>query len=156
MLRGFVIDILDPQPLLTQISARYNADFVLPLTDSMYVVDWVNGNSLIKRYADETIPRLPCVYWTRAVMLARPTNLGVLQIVGRADGGTGRAECIVFADGALIFDRVFTLTPVHGQQIMRLPTGFKARRWSVRLGCDADVEISEVNLAGTADELRTV
>jgi hypothetical protein len=157
-LNGFIIDILDPQPLMTEITAGYNADFVLPLTDSMYVVTHANAVSSIKRFADETIPRLPCVFWTRDEILPRPTNLGVIQVVGRADGasGTGTVKCTVFADGAQVFNHTFTLTATHGQQIIRLPSGFKARRWSVRIEPSPDVQIAEVNLAGTADELRIV
>jgi hypothetical protein len=158
VLNGFIINILDPQPLMTEITAGYNADFVLPLTDSMYVVTHPASDSLIKRFADETIARLPCVFWTRDEILARPTNLGVLQVVGRYDGPNiiGAALCTVFADGAAVFTHNFVFRTTHGQQIIRLPSGFKARRWSVLVEATEDVQIAEVNLAGTADELRIV
>jgi hypothetical protein len=158
MLRGFIIDILDPQPLMTEITAGYNADFVLPLTDSMYVVNYLAGNSLIKRYADETVPRLACVFWTRAVILPRPANMGVMQLVGRRDGdsASNSATCTVYADGVAVFTHTFILSSAHGQRFISLPSGFKARRWSVRIAADADIEISELNLAGTKLELMTV
>lgn len=185
VLRGFVVNILDGGVVtftdasqsaasaarLTEITTAYHADFVLPLTDSMYVVNYAGGKSIIQRYADETVARKIASYITRDVILPRPENFGVLQLVARFDDATASGAryvtCFVTADGgrapdgSFEFVRTFahTFTLLAGeskQQITRLPSGFKARRWRVEIGLPSDVAVYEVNLAGTALELMTV
>jgi hypothetical protein len=176
VLNGFIINIMDggeTPPIaarMTEITAGYHADFVLPLTDSMYVVSYAGGNSIIKRYADETMPRKVGDYTTRDVILPKPESFGVLQVLARLDpaaGGVRFLTCIVTADGgrdgngnpqpAQVFAHTFSVFSTENKPYRaKLPSGFKARRWSVSIGVDHDILVYGVHLAGTELELAEV
>lgn len=153
-LPGFLVNIGNADPQLSEWVGPGNqvADFVLPQTDSMYVVTFSGGASTISRFADENQLGQACSYWTRDVILPKPLNMGVLQVVG-----TGTVTVSVYADGVLRAGPTPMVlgSPANALQI-RLPAGFEARRWSVSMSLATGATVSEVYLAGTPLELMSV
>lgn len=156
---GFLISVDGEDPQMTEFvpPAGIVADFVLPQTDSMYVVTGGGAISSIARFGDETVARQACSYWTADNIQPRPCNMGVIQLVG-----LGTAQAQTYADGnpvgnLLTFNLASPTNPNSpGQQTIRLPDGFKARRWSVSLTLFPGTVVSEVYLAETALDLKAV
>lgn len=151
---GFIVNMLDGDPQFTRYTptSLQTGEFVMPLTDSLYVVNYAAPVSTINRFADENVARIPCTYWTRDVITPKPENMAALQVVG-----TGFVIATVYADGVALPSITFNLSSTNpGQAFARLPGGYKARRWSVYLALGANAVVSEVNLAGNLLELRNV
>lgn len=151
---GFYVNVDAETPRLIewQAGGTQVADFVLPLTDSMYVVDYTAPVSTVSRFADERAARLPGTWLSRDVIVANPCNFGCLQVVGY-----GLVIATVFADGVAVATLNFTLPPSTINEItQRLPAGFHARRWSVQFQLDVNAVVSEAYLAGTRLELKRV
>lgn len=153
LVNGFIVNIDGAAPRLVEYSTVGQvADFVLPLTDSMYIVNYQPPVSTMSRFSDESTFRMSFVYQTRDVIEPRPVNFGGIQIVG-----LGSIIATVFADGAFVAALSFTFPPtIPGRATMRLPSGFKAIAWSVRLAGAPGALVSEVHLAETLSELKNV
>lgn len=125
---GFMMRFEEEAPSLTQLSAGITAAFVHPLADALYVS---NGSSIYEFRAATT--RKALTWWSKDFTLP-PTNFSALQLIG-----TGTLNVSVYADGVLTHTEMVTLTD-SGQTVRRLPSGFLARRWSVKFVGSATLE----------------
>lgn len=150
---GFLLGVTDDITSFVEYNSggTQRADFILPVTDSLYVVTYVGGVSTISRFADETMPTDACTFWTREFELEKPENFGILALTGAG----GNCTATVYADGVAQAPMLFTFPTQLNQIVERLPSGFKARRWSVLLQLASGVVISEVFLSGTRLELMS-
>lgn len=121
---------------LTEMNAQ--AGFILPQTDSFYVAV---GTGI---YQFGVGSALSLSWYSKDFNLPTSQNFGAIQVFG-----TGTITVNVYADGALIHNSSFT-----NNETKRLPDGFKARKWQVRLTGTGTVR--EVHLAPTMRALRNV
>jgi hypothetical protein len=138
-----------------------DADFVMPREDKLYLIKSSGGVSTIAQFQSEDEPRVAARYWTREISLPKPESLGAMEI--RGFGGSVRVEVFTDANAtdplgstwstrAPMFDRTFSFAGVSSI-MTKLPAGYKARTYSVRLTLAANTVVKEVLLASTAAEL---
>lgn len=142
---GFVLRFEEEAPSLTEISYAIQAAFNHPLADSLYVVQGT------KAYVFRSLNDRTSFMWTsKEFVLPKPTNFGVLQLIG-----SGELGIELIADGATV---VLSTEPVDmsGGTLVRLPSGFLARRWSLGLFGTENAEIQEAYLANSITELQGV
>lgn len=159
---GFYLSLADADPQFTQFlpSSPLVSNFTLPHNDSLYVVSAPLSNSTIERFADETVRHVNFRYQTRDVILARPENLGALQVIGY--GAEGSILTInVYGDAQLIASVPLTFTGPNNADgtrayAFRLPGGVKARRWGLILESGDDQVVQEAYLAPTMSDLALV
>lgn len=161
---GFKINVADTEAGLTKYLPERDADFNIhpiahfqsPRDGKLYLIYPLQTNgSQIKEAFSEQVPRIPALYWTRTIHLAKPENLGALEI--RGYGGTVRVEVFDDRSGfAPIYDKTFTLGGLQSPSRGRLPGGRKARNYSVRLTLGRNTVIRELALASTPQELERV
>lgn len=144
---GFLIRLDEDQGTFSDCSVVANAAFFLPQTDQFYLGI---GNAVYG--FDEGAPLL-MTWVSKDFVVQRPTNFGALEIIAQlAPGGSGSLEYAVYADG---IERTRTTVPVSATQtrtVVRLPSGFTARRWAV--GVRGQVIVKELHLANVPSELQ--
>lgn len=141
---GVLIRFEEEQLSMTRLTDVIRAAFVNPADDALYVSD---GTS-IKAFRTSAA-RKPFAWWSKDFTLPRPENFGACQV-----RGDGTLTLEVHADGQLRHTETNLSLSDAGQKIVRLPSGFLARTWSVRLTGTA--EVVDVVLAGTQRELSHV
>lgn len=141
---GFMLRFEEEALSMTRLTEGFRAAFVNPVDDSLYVSD---GSTVEVFRAG--VGRKPFVWHSKDFTVARPENFGVLQLIG-----VGTVDVDIYADGTLRHTQAGVALPEAGDALLRLPSGFLARRWSVRLAGSA--EVMEANLASTVAELRSV
>lgn len=119
----------------TQFNEQVDASFMLPVADTLYYS--VGANVYKFRSGDP----YGYTWWSRDWIMSRPVNLGVGYV--RASGPV---------TVTVIADDVVRWTDTVSTGYFRLPAGFKALRWSVRLQGTSTVE--ELYLARSMEELR--
>lgn len=147
---GFIIKLDEEAGFYCESSTQADACYLLPQTDLYYLGI---GNA-IYAYGEGGTP-LVMTWQSKDVVLPRPSNFGVIQVVMDQVpnvGFTTGMEIQVFGDGALIFDQIVTLTGPSQNIIRRLPSGQKFRRYSVRFNGIGYVK--EVYLASVPSELQ--
>lgn len=142
---GFVVRLDDAQPYLTQLREPIYAAMVHPQADELYVS---SGAGVFVFEGGET--RQVFEWHSGDVVAAKPTNYGVLQLVG-----DGQVTAAIFADGAQVAETTLDLTDT-GSSTARLPGGFLARRWSLKLTGAPGAEVLEANIAVSHQELQSV
>jgi hypothetical protein len=138
---GFLIRFEEETSSLTNLSEPIYAAFVHPLADALYVS---NGNSIYEFRAGNT--RKSLAWWSKDFIVPKPTNFGAMQLIG-----SGSLTLEVYADGTMTHTQAVSLDD-RGFAIVRLPSGFLARRWSFKFTGSA--EISEAYLANSVTELQ--
>jgi hypothetical protein len=138
---GFMVRQDEGTGQMTQLSDVADATFILPETDQCYLL---YGGSVYQFMGDDSYRSFD--WWSKDFIVERPSNFGALQIV--MDPSHTGVTFTVYADGVA----VATGTTTGG--ILRLPSGFKARRWSIRLQGNAWVR--EVYIATSPTELASV
>ena len=142
---GFLIRMDEVTPSLTKVSDPVYCALVHPQTDNLYVGA---GSSI---YAFKTGgSRLPWTHWGKDYILPKQESLGAVQIVGN-----GSMTLTVYADGVQVHQVVINGNKT-GSSIARLPSGFRARRWSFMLQGSADSYLYEMNVVTSLAELQGV
>jgi len=132
----------ETQASFTKLSEPIYAAVVHPDADALYVAV---GNTAFEFCGLPTTR--PFVWQTKDFIETKPLNYGALQLVG-----DGAVTVTVYADEVAVLTTPETLTP-DGSNVIRLPSGFLARKWSVRLAAQANTEVRELNLVGSVSEL---
>jgi hypothetical protein len=140
---GFSIRFDEAEAQFSRIDTPVTANFVLPLTDSLYVAQ---GNSLF--IFGNAASFRPFSWTSREYILPTPMNYGALQTIG-----FGQYKVEVLVDGQVRYS-----ADVMGNHTTKLPSGFKSRKWRVRLSSQStgSVFVREVYLAPTLGALRNV
>jgi len=164
-LRGFKLNLTEPDPQLVkwlpQITPGVNkapsSDFESPANGRLNLIvrDPIGNGSSIREAFYESDDRVIATYWTREIHLSKPENLGAFEIRGYG----GLVQIDVFDDRSRvipIYTKVFTLAPApHGSVSKgRLPSGRKARNYSVKLTLGTNTVVRELYLASTPAELE--
>lgn len=128
---------------LTRLTDPIYASFTFALKDGLYVAA---GSALYNFKGDANTKAF--IWHSKDFILPKPVNFGCVQLIG-----AGAVTFSVYADGALIHTHAVTLEDV-GHTVFRLPAGFLARRWSIKLAGSANTTISECSLAYSPSELQ--
>lgn len=142
---GFLIRLDENTPSFTKLTDSITCAFVHPEADSLYVCQ---GNTLYSFKSGLT--RKPFTHWSKDFLLGKPESLGAIQIIG---GGT--VTVTVYADGSQIMQSTQTLTE-SGSTVVRLPSGFRARKWSFSVDGQADSYIQQYAVVTSPSELANV
>lgn len=139
---GFLMKLDENQPTMTELSDPVYSATVFPQADALYLG---SGNSL---YEFKGLPnRLGWSFWSKDFILPKQENLGCLQLVGG-----GSLTLTVYADGTQVMQTLVSMDQT-GSTVVRLPSGFRARRYSFKLDGQADSFVYELNVASAPGEL---
>ena len=143
---GFMVDLRDERSFIT----RWTSTVAVSALNE----DWYTGNilvtigDLVYRWDDPLIvagPR-PFTWKSKTFSTNRPVCFGALRIDGPSGGST---QVQIFADGLEKFNQTVAFNAMR-----RLPSGYKATDWAVRVvGTD---HIQDIALAETGKELANV
>lgn len=141
-----IFDISGEQPFFIQSGVAGVALFTDQFTGSMYLGQYVGGDTVISQWDAPAAVRLTATWKSAVVLLPFPTNFAGVRVESDpTDQTVGTMSLDVIADGVV----VRTITTVDTPE--RLPSGFLAQRWELKItGTRA---ISAVTLANTFDEL---
>lgn len=151
---------------LPSIEARFGETGALMLLMGQVVAFGEPGAPTIGRaFATDSFDHRGFVYRSRIETLPRPVNMGVVQVHAMFDGDEATAddlvvEVVAWPDGTSGNPRAYPVL-ISGERLFdtvtfRLPGGYKARRWQVRLTAKPKVRVRKITLAETALELRNV
>lgn len=142
---GFLMRFEEENPSLVRLSDPITAAYVHPQADALYVAD-SNGIGAFKAGAST----VPFIWRSKDFAQQKPTNFGAVQLIG-----TGTVTLRVYADDVL---RLTSSVSMNTEGvIVRLPSGFLARRWSLELESSTDnVEVQEANMVTSVSELQGV
>jgi hypothetical protein len=136
-----VLDLTGQGAVLTtsnlNAASAFSGGYYDPSTDTLYVAQ---GNSIAR--FDRGSP-LTATWRSKLFRLPWAQSMAVGQVIAASYPVTIR----VYANGQLRASQVVT-----GDQHFTLPGGFRARDWEIEV--EASVEVSEVNLATSAAELK--
>lgn len=139
---GFLIRLDENTPSFTKLTDPITCAFVHPEADALYlgygqnVYNFKGGAS-----------RMPFTHWSKDFLLPRPESLGAIQFIGG-----GEITVIVYVDGAQVLSNTLTITDT-GATVMRLPSGFKCRRWSFKVEGRADSFVQRYAVVTSPSEL---
>lgn len=119
--QNFVARLDEAAGTLTEWSEYGDGAFVVPSSDGLYY----SQGAKINRFSSGS--RMPFVWHSKDFILAKPENFGVAQVVL---GASGNFEIAFYADGEL--KHTESVSGMEKVITFRLPSGFMARRWSVR------------------------
>lgn len=142
---GFLIRLDDVAPSFTKLTDPITCAFVHPEADSLYV-----GYGTSMYSFKNSLARKAYSHWSKDFILAKPESLGALQLIG-----TGTVTATVYADGSQVFQSTKALDST-GLTVLRLPSGFRARRWSVKIDGQADSYVQQYSLVTSPSELVNV
>lgn len=135
---GFIFDPSDAESTWTDLNFQATAVWNDPVTANLYVVV---GTSLSLFDGDGANP-MTFTWQSRDQVFAKPVNLGRAKVRATAYPVTLK----VYADGALKFT-----VAVADDQIIALPAGFRAKRWSFSVSGTSTVR--EVILGESVDDI---
>lgn len=147
---GFLMRFDDAAPYLVKMSHGATAAYVNPLNDALY---FVYGNATPKAVHVGQFRAGSsggCVWHSKDFVTPKPVNFGAYQLVGK-----GEVTVYVYADGALSTVET-TLINNTGRIIKRMPSGFKARRWSFKIQLETGAQVDEFNVAESPVEFADV
>lgn len=142
---GFLIRMDENSPSFTKVTDPVYCALVHPLSDSLYVG---SGSTIYAFKAGGSTQ--PWIHWGKDYILPKQENLGAIQIVGG-----GSMTVTVYADGTQVFQTLVTVTN-EGSTVFRLPSGFRARRWSFKVEGQAGSFVYEMNVVTSPAELQGV
>lgn len=142
---GFLIRLDDVTPSFTRLTDPITCAFVHPEADALYVG---YGTSMYAFKGSST--RKAYTHWSKDFILAKPESLGAIQLIGN-----GSVALSIYADGSPVFDTTVDVES-NGMTVLRLPSGFRARRWSVLLSGEADSYVQQYALVTSPSELVNV
>lgn len=143
---GFLVKLDENAPSMTEVTDPVYSAIVFPQSDALYVGA---GNSLYEFKGG--LDRLNWKFWSKDHVLPRPENLGCLQVVGG-----GMVTLTVYADGNEVFRKEDQLLDQFGSTVIRLPAGFKSRRWSFKIEGGVNSFVYEMTPAVSPSELANV
>lgn len=138
---GFLIDIDEGGGAMSKVRTYVNGAFILPETDQCYITD--TSGRLYQMFGGDSASY---IWQSKDFIVDRPTNFGALQLIL---GGSGTVTYTVYADGV-----ARSTGTVTASGIVRLTSGFRARRWSVKL--EGTAIVREMYLATIPQELMNV
>jgi hypothetical protein len=143
---GFMIDMNDQRrfisrwqstPSVSALTKHWlTGDILVTIDDIVYKWDDVSAGPAPREYT----------WQSKTYYTPRPVNYGALQIEG-SDSGSAQVE--VFANGILKFDE---LVNFHEQR--RLPSGFKATDWAIRVVSTDNIQ--DIAIGETGKDLAIV
>lgn len=142
---GFLIRMDESNPSFTKVTDPVYCALVHPLSDSLYVG---SGSTIYAFKAGGSTQAW--THWGKDYILPKQENLGAVQLVG---GGT--MTFTVYADGTQVFQTLVTIDQT-GSTVFRLPSGFRARRWSFKIDGQAGSFVYEMNIVTSPAELQGV
>lgn len=140
---GFLIRFEEDALSLTYLSHGYYASYRHPIADALYVS---NGSSVFNFRAG--FARASMTWRSKDFILPKPTNFGSMQLIG-----SGTLTLTVYADGVSRYSAAVSINNT-GTTVVRLPSGFLARRWSFSLSGSG--EVREAYLSNAISELPNV
>lgn len=141
---GFLLRYDEVEASFTRLTSPVTAAFVHPQGDSLYVA---NGSIVYSFKSSAT--RLPFIWHSKDYITPKPVNFGALSLFGDKS-----VKVTVLADGVIKHTQTVTLTEDFGVD-MRLPSGFLARKWSVKIEGVAGASVSQLCLAGSFMEMQS-
>jgi hypothetical protein len=135
----------ETSPSLTKVTDPVYCALVHPQTDNLYV----GADSAIYAFKAGS-GRLAFTHWGKDFILPRQENLGAVQLIG-----TGSVTITVYADGEQVHQATISIGQ-SGASIIRLPSGFRARRWSFKVDGAANSQVFELNIVTSPGELKGV
>lgn len=142
---GFLIRMDETSPSFTKVTDPVSCALVHPESDALYVG---YGSTLYNFKSGGSTQTW--THWGKDYILPSPQNFGCIQFVG-----SGTINLTVYADGTSVHQQSIALTD-SGRTIIRLPSGFLARRWSFKVDGLADSYVYEMNVASSLTELASV
>ena len=142
---GFLIRMDEATPSFTKLSDPIYSATVHPQADALYL----GMGSTIYEFKSGS-NRLSWSHWGKDYILAKQENLGAVQLVGG-----GSVTMTVYADGAQVFQTLVNMDQT-GSTVVRLPSGFRARRWSFKLDGQTNSFVYEMNVVTSPAELQGV
>ena len=146
---GFVMRFDESNPTFSKLGYGFTAMNTWTTNDALIGITYSSGEYKIVQfaYSESGYESTENFSWTsKDFILPKPVNFGVMQLVG-----VGNVTVSIYADGALKHTKSVSLD-MTGREILRLPSGFKARRWSFKVSGNGRVE--EVNMAISPRELQ--
>lgn len=141
---GFLMRVEEETPSMTRLSEAIVAAFVHPGEDALYV----SSGGSVRSFGAGTAAQ--AFEWhSKDFVLPRPVNFGAVQVKG-----FGSVTLDVVADGIVRATVAATMT--GGGAAFRLPGGFLANTWAVRVSGLPDAEVHGVALASSMAELAGV
>lgn len=142
---GFLIRMDEVTPSFTKVTDPVYCALVHPQTDNLYLGA---GSSIFAFKTGGS--RLAWTHWGKDYILPKPENLGAVQFVGG-----GSLTFTLYADGVQVFQTLVTIDQ-SGSTVVRLPSGFRARRWSFKMDGQANCFVYEMNVVTSPAELQGV
>lgn len=142
---GFVMRLDEANGSFTRYSEPTYCSHVWEVNDWLYTA----FGGTIYAFGGDPSATLPFTWWSKDFILPKPANFGALQI-----HGTGTVTVTLYADG--VSRIVKTLTLSSSPTIFRLPSGFVAARWSIKLVGASGASVRWVNLAVSPHEFQNV
>lgn len=142
---GFLIRLDENTPSFTKLTDNITCAFVHPEADALYLG---YGNNIYNFKGGST--RMSYTHWSKDFLLPKPDSLGAVQLIG---GGT--VTVTVYADGSQILSNTLSLTNT-GMTVIRLPSGFKSRRWSLKIDGQTDSYVQQYAMVTSPMELASV
>jgi hypothetical protein len=144
---SYMIDLSGEQPYLINISQPFSAAFYKVGDGICYLMD--ADGYIVRRFDKPDSSSYEHYEWdSRVIWLSAPTNFGAILVETVGDPHDLLAV-EVWADDVL--RRAINLQDKQNQ-IQRLPSGFTATRWQIKIR-NATAEVSSISLATTPSEL---
>lgn len=140
---GFLVRLDENVGEFIQHSIVANGTFILPQTDGLYL----GTNTGIQQFGAGQVLR--GIWSSKQYTVAKPLNFGCIEFCG-----TGAVAYIVYGDGVQRASGYITMTEAGAMQ--RLPSGYKAQRWTVSIAPSGAVKINSIRLAEIPAELAGV
>lgn len=141
---GFILRLDEAEGAFVRYSETVAATHVWAANDWLYLA----YNATVYAFQGSS-DSMPWVWWSKDSILPAPHNFGAFQITG-----SGSVTVYVYADGSLQHTEVVSLT--GGPVMFRLPSGFTAGRWSIKLSGSGGAYVRRAYLVTSPSELRGV
>lgn len=147
---GFLMRFDDSAPYLTEMTYGAVAAYVNPLNDSLYLIQSDGGaaDSRVCNFRGGVAGS--CSWHSKDFIIPKPVNFGAVQMIG-----AGVVTLTIYADGAVKHTEKVALNSTD-RVVKRLPSGFKARRWSFKLELLAGARLDEMHVAESPVEFADV
>ncbi len=142
---GFLIRLDEATPSFTRMSDSITCAFVHPEGDSLYV-----GSGSTMYSFKSGFVRKAYTHWSKDFLIPKPESLGAIQLIGN-----GQVVVTTYADKTQVAQTTVTLTE-SDSTVIRLPSGFRARRWSFKIEGQADSYVQQYAVVTSPSELANV
>lgn len=142
---GFLIRLDENTPSFTKLTDPITCAFVHPEADALYLGYGANIYNF-----KGSLSRMAYTHWSKDFLLPRPESFGAIQFIGG-----GSVTVTVYADDVAVLTQPLLLTTT-GLTVIRLPSGFKSRRWSFKIDGQADSFVQQYAVVTSPSELASV